>query len=158
MTSLSSSFRSPRSHNSSSFFLLLMVAVGVSSAAGCADKHIGRPCETGLPVEGNTAKVSDQALECPSRICLLPALAVSPQMPPTGPSCTDYCNGDDDCSDGEARNGTTNPNGCKNGFACRIAIGKLENPLACKRVCVCKDFLTSEESMHAPPKPPSCPP
>lgn len=160
MTSLSSSFRPPRLHSSLSFSPLLMVAICVSSAVGCADKHIGRPCATGSSVEG--AQVNDQALECPSRICLLPSLGsgVSPYSPPTGASCTDYCSGDDDCSDSEGRNDTTNPNGCKLGFVCRIPFEKLENvrSLACKRVCVCKDFLTSEERTKAPPKPPNCPP
>lgn len=124
--------------------LLFAVAVPLLALTGCADKHIGRPCSTGLPNDDrNTASVNAQALECPSRICLLPA-RTSPTAT-AGPMCTDYCGGDDDCSDGEKFHPQNNPNGCKTGFKCRTPIGRLENPIACKRVCVCNDFLMGEE-------------
>ncbi len=57
-----------------------LVAFGVVILAGaCDDKHIGRPCQTGVPPAdagtsgGAFATVTSPALECPSRICLLPA-------------------------------------------------------------------------------------
>ena len=46
------------------------------SGAGCEDKHIGRPCELGASAAdagtGSTAVITSPALECPSRICVLP--------------------------------------------------------------------------------------
>ena len=51
---------------------LLMAAVIVT--AGCENKAVGRPCE--LLVDGGVAKttVNPQALECPTRICVQPAV------------------------------------------------------------------------------------
>lgn len=150
MTSLSSSSRSPRSHSTSTFLALLFVtAIGALLNTSCADKHIGRPCMTGLPSDPSIASVNAQALECPSRICLLPAQTTTKST--AGPMCTDYCSTDDDCSDGEKFDATTNPMGCKGGFACRTPIPKLNNPLACKRVCVCRDFLLSTDPDLTPP-------
>lgn len=151
MTSLpsSSSSRSPRSQSILPW-LFLVVALPVSLLAGCADKHIGRPCLTGVDDENLTSVVvNPQALECPSRICLKPASSVRDVT--AGPMCTDYCGSDDDCSDGEKYDKESNPKGCKNGFACRIAVGANENPIACKRVCVCRDFLMTNEPDIKPP-------
>jgi hypothetical protein len=126
------------------------------SVMACADKHIGRPCLIGLPADPNIASVNTQALECPSRICLLPAqdMTLDMNMTATGPLCTDYCNSDDDCADGERRGTDKTSTRCINGFACRTPIGHLEsNPLSCKQVCVCKDFLKPDSDT----KPKSCP-
>lgn len=154
MTLLSSSSRSTRSQSLLPL-LFLVTAISTLSSLGCEDKHIGRPCMTGIPADPNSASVNPQALECPSRICLLPARQ-GMSVVTAGAMCTDYCSGDDDCSDAEKYDSNTNPTGCRFGFACRIPIGALENPIACKRVCVCKDFLTTEDAKQAPPPPPSC--
>ncbi|MBC8133758.1 MAG: hypothetical protein H7X95_12310 [Deltaproteobacteria bacterium] len=143
MTSLSS-----RSTRSRSLLPLLVISIPMWLALACADKHIGRKCQIGLPPEMNTASVNPQALECPSRICLLPAQAST--MGSTGPFCTDYCGSDDDCADGEKRS-AANPAGCEGGFVCRTPIGKLESPIACKRVCVCKDFVKPDDPDLQPP-------
>ena len=49
----------------------------------CEDKHVGRPCELGtMPLGGSSgqiATVSSPALECPSRICLLPGAEKDPR-------------------------------------------------------------------------------
>lgn len=146
MTSVPS--RSTRSH--SPFPLLLLVTIPMLLAAACADKHIGRPCMTGLPTDNpNVSSVSAQALECPSRICLLPARISTDRT--TGPFCTDYCSNDDDCSDAERRDPKTNPNGCNNNFVCRMAVGGLENnPIRCKKVCVCRDFVRDDDPNFVP--------
>jgi hypothetical protein len=152
MTSLPSPSRSKRSI---SLLPLLLSAIPMLLMAACADKHIGRPCEIGLPADPNQSLVNPQALECPSRICLLPSQdkSLDPTQAATGPFCTDYCSSDDDCSDGETRGkGSGNPNGCIKGFSCRVPIAKLEsNPLSCKHVCVCKDFLKDGEGDVIPP-------
>lgn len=137
---------------------MLAVLAGASFLGACEDKHIGRPCEIGVQMNADPtiATVNPAALECPSRICLLPAQERSLPSPPTGALCTDECSSDDDCSDGESRNkNDPNDKRCLTGFKCRRVIPNLEsNPLSCKRVCVCYDFLNPNDKDT---KPPSCP-
>jgi hypothetical protein len=155
MTSLPSSSRSSWSPNP---LLLLFATVPLLLALACADKHIGRPCLIGLPAgDPNIAAVNPQALECPSRLCLLPAqeTTLDSTKTPTGALCTDYCTSDDDCADGEKRGNDKNSTRCITGFSCRTPIANLEsNPLSCKRVCVCRDFLNVQEPET---RPKSCP-
>ena len=70
-------------------FALALAMFGLGGA--CEDKHIGRPCELGtMPMggtSGSVATVSSPALECPSRICLLPGAETS-NIGNTGPLCT----------------------------------------------------------------------
>jgi len=130
--------------------LAALVGLGVvSGSAGCADKHIGRICAisntSDAGTDPNFVAVNSLALECPSRICILPAEEKSSGG--TGPLCTDSCSSDDDCSDGEKRaNGvkaSEDPR-CSTGFSCRVIIPDLKNvPLSCQKICVCKDFLGS---------------
>ena len=132
---------------------LLAVLAGASLLSACEDKHIGRPCDIGVDMikDPKLATINPAALECPSRICLLPAADVTNVT--TKAFCTDECGGDDDCSDGETRNkskpGDTR---CEHGFVCRRLIPKLEsNPLSCKPVCVCRDFLLTDDPNQRPP-------
>ena len=152
MTSLPSSSRVSFALRRMSLFVVL---AGASFLSACEDKHIGRPCDIGVDkiTDPKVATVNPAALECPSRICLLPAQDRTPPM--TGPFCTDECSSDDDCSDGETRNGKDpTDTRCKDGFVCRRVIPYLEsNPLRCKPVCVCRDFLASDDPNL---KPPSC--
>jgi hypothetical protein len=110
--------------------------------AGCTDKHIGRPCDLGPAsadagtTTGTTATIYAGALECPSRVCLLPG---AEQATDTGPLCTDGCSSNDDC-DGEGRS-TGNPQGCKMGFVCMVPTEV--GDFCCRRLCVCKDFVGS---------------
>ena len=58
-------------------FALAIALVGLV-ASGCEDKHIGRVCsldtpDAGTSGTGTSATLNGQAVECPSRICLLPA-------------------------------------------------------------------------------------
>jgi hypothetical protein len=131
---------------------LLVAAFGVVILAGaCDDKHIGRPCQTGVPPVdagssgGTFATVTSPALECPSRICLLPG-DVNGATSPTpgdhdGAFCTASCSTDDDCSDGE-QGSKSDPNDtrCKGGFVCGwpTTVG----PFCCQKMCICHDFLT----------------
>lgn len=150
MTSLPSPSRSTRSL---SLLPLLVAAIPLLLVSACADKHIGRPCMTGLPASPDQVQSYVQALECPSRICLQPAQdkGLDPAQKATGAFCTDYCSSDDDCADGEKR-GSDNPAGCLTGFACRTPVGNISSdPLRCKRLCVCKDFLKNGD----PDKPPA---
>jgi hypothetical protein len=127
---------------------VLMISVGLAMTAvgaGCENKHIGRPCDLGGAADaGPTVTVSfPGALECPSRICLLPKQEKTPLTPPTAPLCTDTCSSNDNC-EGERRGSGMGDSRCRDGFVCRRLLPGLENdPLACKRLCVCKDFLAN---------------
>jgi hypothetical protein len=154
MTSLPSSSSPKRSH---SLLALLVAAVPLILASACSDKHIGRPCTIGLEPDPAKAQANPQSLECPSRICLLPAqektLDTRNGMLATGALCTDYCNSDEDCSDAETRGDEkTTSTRCLSGFACRTPIAGLQTiSLSCKKLCVCKDFLRDDSTDTTPP-------
>ena len=81
MTSPSSS---PSISSAARTFGLLALALTLFGLGGaCEDKHVGRPCELGtMPLGGTSgqiATVSSPALECPSRICLLPGAEKDPR-------------------------------------------------------------------------------
>jgi hypothetical protein len=121
--------------------------------SACEDKHIGRLCDIAVDMITNPklVTVNPQALECPSRVCILPA---KDKTTNTEALCTDECGSDDDCADGERGKGMADTL-CDEGFVCRTILPNLENnPLRCKPVCVCKDFLVTGDMSV---KPPSCP-
>jgi hypothetical protein len=129
--------------------LAALAAFVLLTGAGCPDKHIGRLCL--IPSDGGTENqlptnfsINSLALECPSRICIKP---VQQQTTNTTSLCTDECSNDDDCADGEKRD-PKDPMDlrCTSGFVCRTPIPKLLNVAeACKRLCVCKDFVTGPD-------------
>jgi hypothetical protein len=142
MRFLSSFFSSPPSPSSSFRLvspLLLLMAIASSS---CENKHIGRPCEfafgdAGPPPSSGTSATIDTALECPSRICLLPG---AERGTATTSLCTADCSSDDDCADGELKNkGDSADHRCSLGFVCRVA--ETVGDFCCRRMCICKDFL-----------------
>jgi len=103
---------------------------------------VGRPCELGARVDagsisGATTTITSPALECPSRICLLPG--AQQVAGGTGPLCTAPCATDSDCADAET---DSTPNGplCKHGFGC--AWPTTVGPFACQKMCVCLDFVS----------------
>jgi hypothetical protein len=121
--------------------LTLFGTLGLAAIAfgntGCADKAIGRPCDVftgdaGLPLP--SAVYNNQALECPTRICIKPAAALGVSTDTTS-LCSASCSQDSDC-DGQARG--PNDLGCKTGFACAIPF--VTGPICCQKLCVCKDF------------------
>jgi hypothetical protein len=152
MTSSPSSSRSIQSPSCAPFLVGLIAMLFLSA---CEDKHIGRPCDIGVDttmLDPKVVTVNPQALECPSRVCIWPA---QDKTTDTQGLCTDECSSDDDCSDGEKRGGASEDRRCKTGFACRTILPRLENTsLSCKPVCVCKDFLVTDDPNV---KPPSCP-
>jgi hypothetical protein len=136
---------------------LLSLAPSLAAAtllfSACDDQHIGRPCDIAVEMiaDPKLVTVNPQALECPSRVCVLPAKDKSTN---TEAFCTAECSSDDDCSDGERGKGMADTL-CDEGFVCRTILPNLENnPLRCKPVCVCKDFLMTGDVSA---KPPSCP-
>ena len=149
MTLLSCLSRSIPSQSLAPFVVAAMLLF-----SACEDKHIGRLCDIGVEMidDPKVITVNPQALECPSRICVLPA---QEKNTTTAAFCTDACGNDDDCADGERgpANSQTD-NRCELGFVCRTIIPKLaSNPLSCRPVCVCRDFLMTDDPNS---KPPSC--
>jgi hypothetical protein len=120
--------------------------VFVTSA--CEDKAIGRACSVEADAGTGQAVFNGQALECPDRICLKPAVQQRAVDMKTSAYCTAECSKDSEC-DGELRS-PTNPTGCKTGFVCAVAFEV--GPLCCKKVCMCKDFIPKEGL----PTPTSC--
>jgi len=85
---------------------------------------------------------------CPSRLCLRPNEQVATD---TAALCTQACNDDSDCQGGVSRNGDeATDRSCAGGFACRIPIPGLAVAYACRKLCVCKDFLDASEPATAP--------
>jgi hypothetical protein len=120
----------------------------------CQDLHVGRPCELGtVPLGGTSgqiATVSSPALECPSRICLLPGAEKDPRsaaqmaanVAGTGPLCTADCQENGDCSDGEKGNANNaEDKRCRGGFVCGYPT--TVGAFACKRLCICTDFVNA---------------
>jgi len=135
-------------------FGLLALGLTLFGLGGaCEDKHVGRPCELGtMPLGGSSgqiAAISSPALECPSRVCLLPgaekdprsAAQVAANVPGTGPLCTASCEENADCEDGEKGNpDNAADKRCRGGFVC--AWPTLVGPFACQKMCVCTDFVS----------------
>lgn len=129
---------------------LALVLFGMGGA--CQDLHVGRPCELGtMPLGGTSgqiATVASPALECPSRICLLPGAEKDPRsaaqmaanVSGTGPLCTADCQENGDCADGEKGNANNaEDKRCRGGFVCGYPT--TVGAFACKRLCVCTDFV-----------------
>jgi hypothetical protein len=130
-------------------FALAVVLGGVLMTSGCEDKHIGRVCSLDVPdasvsQTGTTATFNGQAVECPTRICVLPAAEKTTN---TTSLCSAFCSSDDDC-DGETGNSSSAQ--CKSGFACvyPTTVGSF----CCQKMCICKDFIdTSNKTFHDKP-------
>jgi hypothetical protein len=116
----------------------------------CEDKGIGRPCDILADAGQTQAVYNNQALECPSRICLKPVRAdtVSKDIQ-TGPYCSATCSSDSDC-DGQKKDMSDNSDyRCQNGYACGVAF--VVGALCCKKLCLCKDFLPPGTGLTTPP-------
>jgi len=127
-------------------FAFAVMVAALASGAGCEDKHIGRPCELGASAadagSGSTAVITSPALECPSRICLLPGAEQDPGN--TSSLCTASCTTDDDCADAEGASATDSASKlCKKGFFCTwpTTVG----PFCCQKMCVCRDFVAEDK-------------
>ena len=72
-------------------FALLLVGLG----GACENNHVGRTCDLGVESDGTETTITSPALECPSRICILPQA----ERPAAGtlPLCTATCSSDGDC-------------------------------------------------------------
>lgn len=120
------------------FALLGLVAL---ASTGCENLAIGRTCTTLADDEVTDLEsiFNDEALECPTRLCVKPARQAVTSTD-TAPFCTAECNADKDCADHEKRD-PKNPRDkrCTKGFTCAIAFET--QPFACQKMCLCKDFV-----------------
>ncbi len=137
----------------SRFAFLLVVLSAAFGSNACEDKAIGRVCE--LSVDGGAqsqAVVNSQALECPTRLCLRPAQDINmAERVDTTSLCSAECSKDSDCDGGETRKGTNMKDfRCKGGFVCGVAT--VTGSYCCKKLCMCKDFLTIPASGLETPK------
>ncbi|MDZ4693793.1 MAG: hypothetical protein SGI86_01505 [Deltaproteobacteria bacterium] len=110
-------------------------------SAGCENLAIGRSCDTLVPETSvSSGAFNDQALECPSRICIKPPRATGVGIDTqTAAFCTAECSGNDDCAESEKRDSkNAMDKRCSTGFTCGVAFAV--GPLACKKLCICKDF------------------
>ena len=117
---------------------ILRLAVLVAGLASCADRHIGRSCDLGVDptaVAGSSAIITSPALECPSRVCLLPATTQA--ATDVGALCTAPCETDNDCTDADSA--ATGGGRCHDGFAC--AWPTTVGPFCCQKMCVCRDLV-----------------
>jgi len=117
-----------------------ILTLALSTLSGCNDNKVGRVCDldvadAGTTMTGTTAIINGQAVECPTRICLLPVAQMTTN---TTSLCTQTCSSDDDCSDGELGSGSTSKQ-CKTGFVCIIPT--TVGDFCCQHMCVCKDFV-----------------
>jgi hypothetical protein len=120
----------------------LLMGFAAFANMACEDNGIGRPCDLMADAGTKQAVYNAQALECPSRICLKPVLDDRAANLETGAYCSATCSKDSDC-EGQKRDGN-NPNDkrCTKGYACGVAF--VVGPLCCKKVCLCKDFLSDK--------------
>ena len=142
------------SRTARSFALAALALTMFAMAGACEDKHIGRVCELGTtPTGGSSGQItiiSSPALECPSRICILPG---DMKGTDTGPLCTASCEENADCEDGETGPaGNPDDHHCETGFAC-VWQGNVGN-FPCQRFCMCRDFVY--EPMGGFAKPADC--
>jgi hypothetical protein len=125
---------------------LTLLGIGLLAliSTGCENLAIGRSCESLAPASLSSGDVNDQALECPTRICIKPPRAMGVGIDTqTEAFCTAECSNNDDCAESEKRNPkVATDKRCTTGFACAIPFSL--PPLGCKKLCVCKDFLPKE--------------
>lgn len=123
-----------------------LLALAAFGSMACEDNGIGRPCDVGADAGASQAVYNNQALECPSRICLKPVNSntkCNAADPPlgclTGPYCSATCSKDSDCDGQKRENADTGDYRCETGYACGVAF--VVGPLCCQKLCLCKDFL-----------------
>jgi len=133
--------------------LVVAAAAFTMFASGCHDDHLGRFCDLNVGnadagAAGTSATINPEALECPSRVCLLPGMERSTD---TQSLCTKDCESDDDCSDAETGpKGNATDHHCETGFAC--VIPTTVGDFCCRRMCACKDFLNINPAIgYVPP-------
>jgi hypothetical protein len=119
--------------------VLVLAATVAASCSGASG--IGRPCDLPAVADPASTEYNAQAPECPSHLCLRPGQQEpTTRKVDTGPYCSSECSKDSDC-DGQTRDPSVpTDKRCAHGYLCGVAL--VVGPLCCKKLCICKDFLS----------------
>jgi hypothetical protein len=113
----------------------------------CEPRGIGRPCDVQAGADPAASVIDDQALACPTRLCLREPAATPAGSIDTAAFCTASCQTDADCSDAELRDpARADDRRCRSGFTCGIGL-HTGAVACCRKLCLCRDFVDA----HAPP-------
>jgi hypothetical protein len=113
--------------------------VGGGGSLG-SNSGLGQPCVLGADAGAVQAVYNNQALACPSGLCLKPVQqAGSYSTVDTAPYCASECSTDNDCTGATRDPNNPNDKRCMRGYACGVAF--VVGPFCCKKLCLCKDFL-----------------
>ena len=130
---------------------LVAMALGVTlmGVSACENQAVGRSCK----VLGSTTETSgvfnDEALECPTRLCIQPSYDQGTVNTQTSPLCTADCSKKSDCEDAETRDKKNSADKrCTTSFVCAQPF--VVGPLACKKMCVCGDFVKLDAKGKVP--------
>lgn len=121
-------------------FAALLLGAALLSTSACEDQAVGRTCKVLGDTTPTSGVFNDEALECPTRLCIQPSYEQGTVNTQTSALCTAECSKTSDCDDAETRDKDNSADKrCTKGFVCAqpFVIG----PLACKKMCVCGDFL-----------------
>ncbi|MDX2023634.1 MAG: hypothetical protein SF187_25575 [Deltaproteobacteria bacterium] len=125
------------------------MAAALLGTSACEDQAIGRTCKVLASTTETSGVFNDQALECPTRLCIQPSYDQGVVNSGTSAFCTAECSKNSDCDEAETRDkNNTNDKRCTQGFACAQPF--VVGPLACKKMCVCKDFVKVDAKGKAP--------
>jgi hypothetical protein len=124
--------------------------VGGGGSLG-SNSGLGQPCVLGADAGAVQAVYNDQAIECPSGLCLKPVQQGTYSTVDTAPYCASECSTDNDCTGATRDPNDPSDKRCRNGYACGVAF--VVGPLCCKKLCLCKDFFlgTSFAALSTPP-------
>jgi len=134
---------------------VLLSATLLFAASACENQAIGRTCKTlAVGTTDTQAVFNNEALECPTRLCVKPAYQQGVAQTETAPFCTAECSKNSDCDDAETRDKSNAADKrCTKSFVCATPFEV--GPLACKKMCVCGDFVDISKSSKIP-VPASC--
>ncbi len=93
--------------------------------------------------------VDTESASCSSRLCLRPN---QEKTTDTAALCTQFCDSDDDCQGGAARDPQNAMDfRCQTGFTCRAIVPNLSSAgaLAGRKVCACEDFFVGPATTPA---------
>jgi hypothetical protein len=121
---------------------LRLAAILLTLATRCEPNAVGRACDVQAETSPSASTLDDQALECPTRLCLQQARAPgSGTSPDTAAFCTAACMTDADCAEGETRDPSrSGDRRCRAGFTCGVAFST-GSTACCRKLCLCRDFL-----------------
>jgi hypothetical protein len=109
----------------------------VSPDARVDSSGVGLPCDLPINAGPQQAVFNNQALQCPSRLCLKPIDQVGGVN--TGALCSAVCSTDSDCIGSTRDASDPSDRRCAGGYACAVAF--VVGPLCCQKLCLCTDFL-----------------